>query len=124
MKGWIGVDLDGTLANSATGNRAFGLDYIGPPIPKMVERVKRWLDERIEVRIVTARVSGFPEGSVGFFEAAQPIYEWCQTHIGQALPVTASKDFAMVALYDDRAIGVIENTGELAMEEPWRQQRS
>ena len=35
--GWIGVDLDGTLAEYHGWK---GSEHIGPPIPLMVERVK------------------------------------------------------------------------------------
>ena len=38
--GWIGVDLDGTLA-IYTGWK--GCDHVGEPIPPMVERVKAGL---------------------------------------------------------------------------------
>jgi hypothetical protein len=38
MKGWIGVDLDGTLAEST---KWVSPSHIGEPIHKMVERVKK-----------------------------------------------------------------------------------
>ena len=37
---WIGVDLDGTLAEWDGWK---GHEHIGPPIPAMLERVKRWI---------------------------------------------------------------------------------
>lgn len=40
------------------------------------------------------------------------IEKWCQMHIGGILPVTNVKDYAMVELWDDRAVQVIPNTGE------------
>ena len=52
-RGWIGVDLDGTLARH-DGNQS---KRIGEPIPAMVERVKMWLREGREVRLVTARAA-------------------------------------------------------------------
>ena len=52
-RGWIGVDLDGTLAEY---NGWQGPANIGAPIPAMVERVKAWLEEGRDVRIFTARV--------------------------------------------------------------------
>ena len=61
MRGWIGVDLDGTLAEYHGWNGS-----IGKPIAPMVDRVKRWLAEGVEVRIMTARVSnrgGYSEES-------------------------------------------------------------
>jgi hypothetical protein len=102
--GWIGVDLDGTLAEYE-GYK----DEIGPPIPKMVNRVKRWLSEGKEVRILTAR------GTQGKhkYESLCSIYEWSREHIGEALEVTNEKDPEMIRLYDDRVRQVEEGTGEL-----------
>lgn len=50
---WIGVDLDGTLAYYDGWK---GEHHIGDPIPEMLDRVKGWLEQGYEVRIVTARV--------------------------------------------------------------------
>ena len=51
-KQWIGVDLDGTLAEVGRDN----LGEIGKPITKMMNRVKKWLEDgEYEVRIFTAR---------------------------------------------------------------------
>lgn len=102
--GWIGVDLDGTLAKD-TGWK--GADHIGEPIPSMVKRVKDWLDDGQEVRILTARVSGNPE-------AAEPIKKWCQQHLGQELDVTCEKDPEMEEIWDDKAIEVEHNKGTKA----------
>jgi hypothetical protein len=105
MDGWIGVDLDGTLAHYDDWQ---GIAVIGPPIAPMVARVKTWLAEGIEVRIFTARVSG----PAALAAAARPhIEKWCREHIGQVLPVTATKDFGMYQLWDDRAVQVECNTG-------------
>jgi len=102
MSGWIGVDLDGTLAEYHGWS---GPNHIGPPVPAMVERVKRWLADGREVRIFTARIA---EGNPYVRDA---IEEWCQEHIGTRLPVTATKDLHMVELWDDRAVQVEANTG-------------
>lgn len=107
-KGWIGVDLDGTLAH---WTEWVGPTEIGPPIPLMVERVKRWLEEGKDVRIFTARVYpglGF-EDRVPQISAA--ISVWCWEHIGRPLPVTCTKDYEMLELWDDRAVQVVPNTG-------------
>ena len=117
-KGWIGVDLDGTLANWDGWK---GEDHIGDPIPLMVDRVKTWIAEGREVRIFTARVDG---GTVAL-NAGDPngvhfqniervkavISSWLVTHIGVDLPITNVKDYAMIELWDDRAKQVIPNTG-------------
>jgi phosphoribosylamine--glycine ligase len=104
LEGWLGVDLDGTLAEYS-GYK----DEIGAPIPKMVSRVKRWIAEGKQVRILTAR------GTQGAkkYESLLSIYEWSRQNIGQALEVTDKKDPQMIRLYDDRVRQVEEGTGEL-----------
>lgn len=109
-RGWIAVDLDGTLA---TYDKFMGLHVIGEPIPLMVERVKRWLAAGKDVRIFTARVSQSlwrprPED---VYRTVIAIEDWCEKHIGERLPVTCIKDAEMDELWDDRAVQVIKNTG-------------
>ncbi len=126
MNEWIGVDLDGTLAEYH-GWPDDG--SIGKPILAMVERVKKWLAEGKDVRIFTARV--FPLGTdqanrshLLFSEwrmndaakQQQQIYAWCKEHLGKILAVTCTKDYSMIELWDDRAIQVIPNTGETVAE--------
>lgn len=103
-RGWIGVDLDGTLAHYT---RYQGPTHIGPPVPAMVERVKRWLDAGHDVRIFTARV--FDEATRA--DVYPAIRAWCVEHIGRELRITCVKDHAMWELWDDRAVQVIPNTG-------------
>jgi hypothetical protein len=110
-QGWIGVDLDGTLAMYETGD---GINQIGIPIDAMVESVKRWLEQGIQVRVFTARVA-FVHGMHGvrqIQEQKKMIQAWCIEHIGQALDVTCIKDFHMIEFWDDRCVQVIPNTGE------------
>lgn len=99
---WIGVDLDGTLAHYGGW---VGPDHIGEPVPAMVARVRTWLAEGKEVRIFTARAAT-PE-------FIPDIHAWCLKHLGTVLQVTNVKDFAMIALYDDRCVQVEANTGRL-----------
>lgn len=99
--GWIGVDLDGTLAEY---NGWKGAHHIGPPIEKMKKRVMRWLSEGREVRIFTAR-AGIPD-------QVPPVQAWVLKHFGMALTITDRKDMNMVALWDDRCVQVYPNTGE------------
>ena len=107
MAEWIGVDLDGTLA------RCDGQDVsgIGEPIPAMVDRVKEWLANGIEVRIVTARANARGWGTAGAVEQMRMVQDWCEKHGLTRLEVTCEKDFAMIELWDDRAIQVELNTG-------------
>lgn len=108
--GWIGVDLDGTLAHYE-GCR--GTEHIGLPLAPMLERVKAWLAAGKTVKIFTARMHGhgMPLIGGGVEDARTPIEEWCRLHIGQVLEVTNVKDFGMIELWDDRAIQVESNTG-------------
>ncbi len=100
MNVWIGVDLDGTLAYYTSWQ---GPEHIGEPIAPMLARVQKWLADGREVRIFTARANE-PE-NIPYIQA------WCLMHLGQVLPVTATKDYGMVVLYDDRCVRVITNTG-------------
>lgn len=116
--GWIGVDLDGTLAHYDEWR---GPEHVGAPIPLMVERVKKWLSEGKDVRIFTARLA-FYEGNESeesvaeHLKAATAIQEWCRQHLGQVLPITHKKDFRMIELWDDRAVQVFPNTGIAVMD--------
>lgn len=116
MSGWIGVDLDGTLAHYE-GWRG---GEVGEPVPAMAFRVRKWLAEGKDVRVFTARVAetglrnqvgGVDDKS--FADAQREvIQQWTETHFGVRLQVTASKDFGMVELWDDRCVRVRANTGE------------
>lgn len=114
---WIGVDFDGTLAEYH-GWR--GENDLGQPVPAMVERVKQWLREGIEVKIFTARVGVSGAYSLESHRYADQefadnqrriIGDWCEKHIGQRLEVTSMKDFALLAIWDDRAVQVVPNKG-------------
>jgi hypothetical protein len=107
-KGWIGVDLDGTLAEY-TGWQ--GASHIGAPVQKMLDRVLRWLDEGKDVRIFTARVSEVDPHDPN--EVRETIEEWCLDYIGKVLPITCIKDYGMIQLWDDRCVSVEPNTGEI-----------
>lgn len=104
-QGWIGVDLDGTLAFYDGWK---GVEHIGEPVPLMYDRVKQWLREGKEVRIFTARASNYHND---LLEVTAAIDAWCEKHFGQKLRVTATKDYGMIQLWDDRAIQIKENTG-------------
>jgi len=141
MSGWIGVDFDGTLA---TYDNWVGWNVFGEPLPRMVNRIRGWLKEGKEVRIVTARI-GLPlsdRKGVPKYEASNgklwrgyvckiteaeytsadmqhAIQDWCEMHVkeGWRPIVQCYKDYAMVELWDDRAVQVIPNTGYTLAEE-------
>ena len=105
--GWVGVDLDGTLAKYDGWK---GPAHIGAPIKPMVEKVKQLLTTGITVKIFTARVcSAQPKEELKI--ARKTIAEWTKQHIGRELEATAEKDWNMIEYYDDRAIRVAYNSG-------------
>lgn len=104
-QGWIGVDLDGTLAHYDGWK---GASHIGEPIPAMVSRVRIWIQEGKDVRIFTGRVT---EGKGDEHECRAAIQDWLRAQGLPHLPVTNVKDHFMLELWDDRSIQVVPNTG-------------
>jgi len=104
MSGWIGVDLDRTLAKYDFWR---GENHIGPPIPEMLERVQQWVQDGKTVKIFTARYSD-PETRDGVRAA---IHAWLAEHNLPPLEVTCTKDYACTEIWDDIAVQVIPNTG-------------
>jgi hypothetical protein len=103
--GWIGVDLDGTLAHY---DHWRGVEHIGEPIKPMLDRVKTWIAEGRRVKIFTARVAGEPLAAA---EARKHIQRWLKEQGLPRLHITNIKDFEMIELWDDRAVQVVPNTG-------------
>jgi hypothetical protein len=99
---WIGVDLDGCLARY---DKWRGPTKIGEPIPAMVNRIRRWVGHGKKVKIFTARADD--EKSVN------AIHKWLKDHDLPDLEVTNLKDEHMVEMWDDRAVAVAKNTGEV-----------
>ena len=108
MATWIGVDFDGTLAEHRGWVDGVSL---GNPIPAMVERVKAWLANGQEVRIFTARV--WPIDAPLSTAQREAIERWCERHLGQRLKVTCEKSPGMRELWDDIAVRVERNTGQI-----------
>jgi hypothetical protein len=98
--GWIGVDLDVTLAKCVSGANPF---TIGPPVRLMHKRVRHWIRTGRKVKIFTARA--------GDEEQRRLVEQWCKKHGLADLEITDRKDFGMLALWDDRAVGVVSNLG-------------
>ncbi len=110
MAGWIGVDLDGTLARYDSGQAPL----IGEPIPVMMKRVKDWLDKGQEVKICTARAAH------GEDEISR-VRDWLEQHGLGNLEITCQKDFYMIELWDDKAIQVKPNTGEPLVDQQFQE---
>lgn len=99
--GWIGVDLDGTLAKYDSWRDG----AIGEPVGEMLFRVRKWLEDGVEVRCMTARAGDLVE-----YDRTRA---WLDFHGLQAVSITDRKDFAMIELWDDRAVAVEQNTGRV-----------
>jgi hypothetical protein len=69
----------------------------------MVQRIRKWIEQGVEVRIFTARAS-VPE-------LIPEVEDWCLKHIGYRLIVTNRKDFGTIEIWDDRAVRVKPNLG-------------
>lgn len=101
-KPWYGFDLDGTLAHWDGWK---GIEHIGEPIERMVQRLKDHLAKGDDCRIVTARAKDLK---------AIPFIQAFLTKINvPPLIITNEKDNKMECLYDDRTKQVQPNTGIL-----------
>ena len=99
--GWIGVDLDGTLAKYDGWKDG----AIGDPVPEMLFRVRKWLADGVAVKCMTARAC-VPE-------QVAAVRAWLDSHGLESVEVTNVKDFSMIELWDDRAVCVEPNTGRV-----------
>jgi len=100
---WIGFDLDGTISKFDYQKWQDDKNYIGEPMLRMINLIKHYLSQGIDVKIFTARAEN--KENIPF------IRKWL---VAQGLPkleVTNRKDYAMVRLYDDSAIEVFGNKG-------------
>lgn len=125
-KGWIGIDLDGTLAYYEGW---VSIEHIGEPIWPMLDFVKRLIESGQQVKIFTARCfrrnqallmpldEEYDEQRNKAFSEAdlveKTIHEWCALYGLPKLEITCTKDFGMIMLYDDRCTQVETNTGRL-----------
>ena len=94
--------MDGTLAYD---NPRLSLSKIGDPIPPMLARVKKMVDNGMRVKIFTARASDTEQLPI--------IRKWLAENGLPELEITNIKDYSMLRLYDDRCIQVERNTGRL-----------
>ena len=103
MSGAIYLDLDGTLAHYDTWK---GREHIGEPVERMMEQVRIWLDSGTKVKIFTARPP----------EDHDIVYDWLSKHGLSGIEVTNVKGYDGYAFYDDRAVQITKNTGELTLD--------
>ncbi len=96
------MDLDGTLAKFQSWR---GIGHVGKPIPDMMERVRRWRSEGIKVKIFTARAQ--------YEDYLPPIRKWLKKQKLEDMEITNELDPYVLEIWDDRAIQVISNTGQI-----------
>lgn len=101
-RGWVGVDLNGTLARYDEGQPS---NHIGVPVPKMLARVRAWLDQTITVKVVTVRANDPVQ--------ILKIRQWLDGQGLQEVEITDRKDPDCREMWDDRAVQVVPNTGEM-----------
>ena len=109
----MAVDWDGTLVEY---NGYKGVGVYGAPVPKMVNRIKRWLSKGTEVIIFTSRVSveHDMDRAMDELEAIQATLHSMGLPI---LEVTANKLTRINQFWDDRAVRVMRNTGIIGHED-------
>lgn len=103
----IAVDFDGTLAEY---HGFKGVGVYGPPVPAMMERVRKWIADGHTVVIFTSRVSnhGFDRKANDEFDN---IRKWLFDNGLPPLVITANKWHTFDEIWDDRAVRVERNTG-------------
>lgn len=101
-EGWVGFDLDGTLAE-ADFHEPYVPTFIGRPIPSVVALARYVLSLDVTVKVFTARVAP-PIDMVEKREVLHAISDWTKEHIGVALTATATKDRGCLAIVDDISV--------------------
>jgi hypothetical protein len=113
MSKLIGCDLDGTLAIQED---PYDPKTIGPPVAKMLLKVRRALKQGHHVWIFTSRVSTWTHKPKEIAKTTRLIQDWCERWLGQKLIVTAEKHPEM-EIWDNRARQVRLNKGTFVSEE-------
>ena len=109
--GWVGFDLDGTLA---TYEGWKGWQHIGKPTP-LLKKAMLLMKRGVTVKILTARCSkvSLAKSGITFEQMEKVIQDWTYFYTGQRLPVVTEKDCDMICFYDDSAVQVEQNTGNI-----------
>ena len=92
-KGWIGVDLDNSLAEQP---EPFKPLIIGKPIAQMVKRVKCAIEDGVEIKVFTARLAD----EILKDKIKLLIRVWTLEHIGVPLEATNEKDPGLYEIWD------------------------
>lgn len=112
--GWIGVDWDRTLVEYHTNPQGYNALEHGEFLWPMVNRIKGWIANGQEVRIFSARASGFEDSEEGREKKAAVIASMQDKLESAGLPrleVTCEKDYRCIQIWDDIAVSMHPNTG-------------
>lgn len=105
MGGWVGVDLDGTLARYYDWES--GVKFIGDPVPEIEKIVRGLVANGVRIKIFTARVGKGNDIEV----QTKLIHAWLREWDFPIFEITCAKDYEMITCIDDRCIAVETNTG-------------
>lgn len=95
---WYGFDFDGTLAIEDYSN----LQICGVATP-LLDLMRQYINEGKKVKIFTARTPEYRGDIYAFLER--------NGLLDKGIEITSCKDGSLHRFYDDRAIGVVKNTG-------------
>jgi hypothetical protein len=104
---WVGVDLDGTLAEEVKVDENYALT-IGKPYPKVIAFVKDLIDSGVKVKIFTPRVS---EMEPRHAAAEKAIRKWTKAQFGTPIPSTATRDYLCVTILSVKVKQLVPDTG-------------
>lgn len=104
--GWVAVDFDGTLASTRNVGHFEYPFPLGGPVEEIIGLVGEILESGIGVKVFTARANEMEL-------YGEKIRCWCRENVGRELEITSIKDYGMVCMLDDRAVGVKANEGVL-----------
>lgn len=110
FESWIGVDLDGTLAEYHGWK---GPEHIGPPVGPMLERVWRIIEQG---EIVAGRSQPVRRVKIFTARAAIPsqvpyVRRWLDELGLTMVEITCAKDPGCVMILDDRCEQILTNVG-------------
>lgn len=96
---WVGFDFDGTLADKELN-----------PVPRIIKALRQLLQQGIPCKIVTARAD---RSRLEYHQRIRKVQDFLENNDLPPLEITNEKDTDMLALFDDRAISVEQNSGEI-----------
>ena len=108
-KPWVGVDLDGTLAEY---HGWVSPTHIGEPVENIVNLVQHLMANGYEVKVFTARMATPWVHQQTMIRDA--IKSWTKEHVGRELDSTCVKNPSCLAIFDDSAFSVEGNSGTIA----------